>query len=508
MSGEYSLAYTYETEDLRPLPKWQLRLVTDSTDQLITGAFSADGLHPTCDGNWTQSSLQFAQQFQLENVFWKAFVACLPVGLDEPAFVSIIIRKVTDDCWWLDVCFTFTPEKLQDGSIKRGFIRAEYWHTSNRPGTELTPIEANQRLIEETAERIAEVKDEIEGAAFEIDDWSAVVDQAVAALEGKEKELASLSIDVTTAHKDMGDAADDVAEAMMDQHMRAESRAGLSYADSICDPIGDSMASLRDAECEAESLADEIDEIGQSVQDLAEDAMASLWTTANYAVGQRMLRRLKSAQNEPDLSFLEPFQTSVSRLLPDVQKMLSAAAVLYAVARQDEILHDKDYGCVVAAMAKCCERAFADGFDARKAVILSHPVVQMILTEKGDKRRFDIPPVETGVDKSKLGNLLEALAKSATKNEMRWSGTRNCGLAILLFSGRLGVWTGTQFECLDFFHDTSKADAFRLLPQRLIEFQELRNGFIHESFAAVSDVEQMWPCFADCMRGILCAFYC
>jgi hypothetical protein len=229
---------------------------------------------------------------------------------------------------------------------------------------------------------------------------------------------------------------------------------------------------LEGLQADAESLDAEVDSTQADV-DFPEDLIGSAWTNAEYARGQRLLRENRDHLPLPDLSFLGPLQPSVSKLSKAATRLVKTTAVLVQVALGGEPLAELDYGPQIASMAKACERILDD-----------------VLTS-GD-----------------LTNVAKMVKKSIDANAaIKWNGMGNKRIALLLFGGWIPVYQTTAEHVLNPLEVRSSEEYVQTLPDRLSEFQNLRNQFVHHDLADTDDLRHTWECFQDCLKGLLQAFY-
>ena len=94
-----------------------------------------------------------------------------------------------------------------------------------------------------------------------------------------------------------------------------------------------------------------------------------------------------------------------------------------------------------------------------------------------------------------------------TNVAIKWNGMGNKRIALLLFGGWIPVYQANREHILNPLGVNSSMEHVNALPDRLSEFQNLRNPFVHHDLANPDDLLRSWACFQDCLKGLLQAFY-
>jgi hypothetical protein len=114
----------------------------------------------------------------------------------------------------------------------------------------------------------------------------------------------------------------------------------------------------------------------------------------------------------------------------------------------------------------------------------------------------------TKVTSGDLTNVVKMVKKSIDTNAaIKWNGMGNKRIALLLFGGWIPVYQTTPEHLLNPLGVKASEEYVQTLPDRLSEFQNLRNGFVHHDLANKDDLRRTWECFQDCLKGLLQAFY-
>jgi hypothetical protein len=162
--------------------------------------------------------------------------------------------------------------------------------------------------------------------------------------------------------------------------------------------------------------------------------------------------------------------------------------------------HDElDYGPQVASMAKACERILDDVFVEKKGAIETDPAVGLLLLDERSWR-YRIPGGMTKVGPGGLTKVVRLVDTSIkTGTAIKWNGMGNKRIAFLLFGGWIPVHQATHEHVLNPLGVNRSAEHVQALPDRLTEFQDFRNGFLHYGLADFDDLPRTWECFQACL---------
>jgi hypothetical protein len=197
----------------------------------------------------------------------------------------------------------------------------------------------------------------------------------------------------------------------------------------------------------------------------------------------------------------------LSKLSKAATRILKTTAVLVQAAAGGELFEELEYGPQIASMAKACERILDDVFkDKKEAIERDSVVVAILADERGWQYR--IPPSMSKLTSSDLTNVVKMVKKSIGRNTaVKWNGMGNKRIALLLFGGWIPVYRTTEERIVNPLGVKISESYVQTLPDRLSEFQNLRNGFVHHDVADADDLRRAWECFQDCLKGLLQAFY-
>jgi hypothetical protein len=123
---------------------------------------------------------------------------------------------------------------------------------------------------------------------------------------------------------------------------------------------------------------------------------------------------------------------------------------------------------------------------------------------------FEIPDNDNQHDihRGSLAQTLDLIRRAGpTGKEVKWSGTRNCAIAILLFATRLRFSNGSPGLLVNPMGASGHQQRLTALRVALYRLQKVRNGFIHRDVAKWSDVRKALSQFKKCVRGMANAFY-
>ena len=261
----------------------------------------------------------------------------------------------------------------------------------------------------------------------------------------------------------------------------------------------------------AEELANHNDEIDtlenevRELEDLIEEGITE-WQEAKIAEGERLIAEASKAGTLPEVDLGEFEFVDGYPVSEEVRKMLLTCQTLHDLfqTRHIEQREPLDNSPVIAQMSKICERLFCDACSERWSSVLANPSVEHLL---GNWKRcnFDIPEEDKAHIKRES---LEKVLSMIRKNELaRWSGTRNCAMALLLFGRRYRITNGSPFDVDNPLGIPGTDFELTQLRVALYRLQEVRNGFIHHDVANWDHVELVEGIFRDCVRGLVTLLY-
>jgi hypothetical protein len=341
----------------------------------------------------------------------------------------------------------------------------------------------------------------------EIDNLVVSLEESRTKCEERLRLLGELKSSAESGKNDADSLGDDVQDAILGLHehpsIPAESSA---VAGGPKESLARTWSELDGLRADAESLDAEIDSIEADV-DFPDDLIGAVWTNAEYARGQRLLRENRGHLPLPDLSFLGPLQPSVSKLSKAATKIVKTTAVLVQAASRGGPFEELDYGPQIASMAKACERILDDMFKEKKEAIERDPVVAALLSDESSWQ-YRIPASIPTVNPGGLTSVVKLIKKSIeTNTAIKWNGMGNKRIALLLFGGWIPVYQTTQEHVLNPLGVKRSEEYVQTLPDQLSQFQNLRNGFVHHDLADTDDLRRTWECFQGCLKGLLQAFY-
>ncbi|MBM3983409.1 MAG: hypothetical protein FJ304_24700 [Planctomycetes bacterium] len=374
--------------------RWTCRLQFGPTQKDVV-FLGDDTRSPEILGERSDAELRFASDYHEGCVFWRPFAHLGEGDSLRPDKFSIIIRNVSPSCWLLDACFYFRDEDSAD-TIPPTLFRTEWWHC--RLGTKPVVDDAEQQLDAAKSER--------ERARAAIDEQKARLEEALAVLDDKARTLEALEAE--EEHLRNALEWSELGDTLQERHRELLRVApGVHGPLESGDPIGRELAALVDLEQDASLLESGMGSLADSVEEVADDVAAALWIDTHYARGQRLLTRFGDGIPPADMTLLDSAEPNVGNMKVDSQTLLASALRQYALATTTDAYRDHDYSPVIAAFAKCCERAFADAFDVRVTTVLADPVVAELLT-KPNEWEYSGPPEAVELQKCDYCNRLVA----------------------------------------------------------------------------------------------------
>src|SRR5262249_2196540 len=193
-------------------------------------------------------------------------------------------------------------------------------------------------------------------------------------------------------------------------------------------------------------------------------------------------------------------------LSPEVKVMLQTTIQLTRVYASDKYLGERDHSPLIAEMSKICERIFAEFFSARLQNILQDQSVSALAKDFNlAKQHIKIPNVDrqANVNNGSLKKILETIGKPVQK----WSGTRNCGIAVLLFGTRFSVGLAGVSDIVNPLGLTGTEQHIEDLRVLCYQLQDRRNDFVHHDPADVNDLRNFYGLFHGCLTAMVRVFY-
>lgn len=479
-----------------------LQLELDRSDNALVAFLGNDKSLPGLKGVWSNSVLRFRGDFYDGMTMWEVFRAIWrPEITARPSTVSLVVHQASETTWLLDVAFeveqSYSPEDTPVGLR----YRLEFWHFCRLPSASvLLHPQDIEESFDELLHRCDEVTEDVEFSLNEIEEQIAILEESQAKCKEHLRLLGQVKTNVESSKDDAYWLDDDLHEAILKLHENPlVSAEGSAVA-------GELKGILARRWSELDRLHTEIDSIEVDVDLPDDDMIGSAWTYAEYVRAESLLRKYPN-HLPPDLSFLGPLQPSVSKLSKAAAKIVETTAVLFQLSRPGNPLAGRDYGPQIASMAKACERILADVFKEKKEAIERDPVVGGMVSDERSWQ-YRIPTNMSKVTSGDLTNVVKMFKKSIeTNTEIKWNGMGNKRIALLLFGGWIPVYQATREYVLNPLGVNSSAEFVQTLPDRLSEFQNVRNGFVHHDLAVTKDLLRTWDCFQNCLKGLLQAFY-
>jgi hypothetical protein len=157
-------------------------------------------------------------------------------------------------------------------------------------------------------------------------------------------------------------------------------------------------------------------------------------------------------------------------------------------------------------MAKACERILADVFEHKREAIARDSLVEALFLNVSSWQ-YRIPAGMSNVTSDKLPGVVRNVKKSIeTNTAIKWTGMGQKRIALLLFGGWIAICQATREHILNPLGVNSSGEYVQALPDRLSEFQDFRNPFVHHDLADTDDLLRIWNCFQACLKGLLQAF--
>jgi hypothetical protein len=270
----------------------------------------------------------------------------------------------------------------------------------------------------------------------------------------------------------------------------------------MLDRTWDELASLQ---ADAEALDADIDAV-ESESDSSDDWIGSHWANEEYARGERLLRQNRTQLPPPDFAFLGALRPLLAALSKEACKIVNSTSVLVQVALQG-LLEESDYGPQIAGMAKACERILDDVFKQKKNAIETDTVFGEVISDE-PSWHYQIPADMAKVTAGDLTNVVKLVKRSIESDTaIKWNGMGNKRIGLLLLGGWIPVCQGPREHPLNPLGVDRSGEYARILPDRLSELQNLRNGFVHHDLADIDALRNTWRCFQDCLKGLLQACY-
>jgi hypothetical protein len=340
----------------------------------------------------------------------------------------------------------------------------------------------------------------------------------VAALEAEltelQQALAAARAELESQEEDLGRAENDMLDLEVEEERLLAPAEGEDHAErpandtrlrEIHDQLHRRYAELVQLQGQVEDAASDVEDLEDETNDL-EDRLDTRYAGWQDAVARRAEEIVSRAIDEgrlpreqvPGEGLLS--EALLQRLSPEARQLYDTSRRVLHLNSTDQVFRGGDNSPVIGAMAKCCERVFADAFAARRPQLVADPAVSR-LRDNFKRATIDIPEEDQRykVDKGSLGRVLNQLPD----NEQAWSGMRNCGIAILLFGTSYRVVAGEVIEIDNPLRLRGTEDERRALRVACYEFQRLRNGFVHHDLATWGDVQQAQPWFQQCLLGLL-----
>lgn len=480
----------------------------DRADNVVVARVGGYNAVPSLKGVRSRSGVCFRDEFHDGFPLWGVFQAIELQVTARPSIVSIIVHQASESSWLLDVAFMVQQSYPTEANPVDLLCRVEFWHFRERPSSS-SPLHPHdlEKSFGAVIQRCEEVAQDVEFKLDEIDDLIASLEASRSKHEERLQVLKELKTSAEIGKDDASSLCDDLQEVILGLHEHpltpAESSGITSEPKEVLTRIWSRLDSLL---ADAESFDAEVDSIDSDV-DFGEDFAVTAWTNAEYARGQQLLRENRDHLPPPDLSFLGPLQPSVSTLSNAAARIVKTTAMLVQGALAGEPLEELDYGPQIASMAKACERIIDDVFKEKRGAIERDPVVASLLS---DERGwfYRIPSSMTKVTSGDLASVVKMVKKSiGASAAIKWNGMGSKRIALLLFGGWIPVYQTTPEHLLNPLEINTSEEFVQTLPERLSEFQTLRNGFIHHDLADRDDLRRTWGCFQACLKGLLQAFY-
>lgn len=472
------------------------RATPQSRESLWAYLFRPDGDPITLRGEWRGAGVSFWNPGQ--TLIPKLLPELLSIREEQAGQPGTLLRycSVNRDKWLLVVSHVVYDGEATDTIDGEAieFVRGIFRH---RPAP-APPQEADARLPRTESEGVM---------SSTPPDNSGTGIRSIASIEENivelERNLEGARENLQSADNELDRCRDDIDDLEVEEHRLLVSRG----AERRVGPSADDTR-LREVQRDLHShygrlvQLEEIEELQDRI-----DAGYSEWEDAALRRAEEILaRHAEKLPHPPEAETGDPLLSAgLARLLSEpARTMLQTYQRLIAFYRGDESMRAGDNSLVIAAMAKCCERAFSDAFAARRDALLMEPSV-IKLINKFKTVKIDIPEEDQKfkVDKGSLGNVLSLVQK----DKQHWSGMRKCGISLLLFGTRYQAKTDECIEIENPLRLRGTEHERRDLRLACYEFQELRNGFVHHDPASWSDVEGALACFQRCLPGLVKAFH-
>lgn len=507
VSGQYRIIQT-PTANEEASTGCVFRLELDRSDNGLVARVGDDSTVRDLKGAWARSCVLFRDDFHDSFPMWEVFQVIQPQVTGRPSTVSIIVHQASESSWLLDIEFLVQQLHPSRPDFIELRCRLEFWHFRERPSSSPPP---HPHDLEESfgalLQRCDDIAQDIEFRIDEIDDLIATFEESRSKCEQRLQQLKELKESTENGKDEADSLGGDLQEAILEFHEHPSIPAERSAVNGgPKEVLAHIWSELHALQADAESFDSEVDSIESDI-DFPEDLIGLAWTNAEYARGQRLLLENRNHLPQPDLGFLGPLQSSVSKLSKASARIVKTTAVLFQAAFDGACLEELDYGPQIASMAKACERILDDVFKDKRTLIESDPICAALLSDERSWH-YRIPASVTKVTSGDLTNVVKMIKRSIdTNTAIKWTGMGNKRFALLLFGGWIRVYQATQEHSLNPLEVTISDQYVQNLPDRLGEFQNLRNGFVHHDLADKDDLRRTWECFQDCLKGLLQAFY-
>jgi hypothetical protein len=259
----------------------------------------------------------------------------------------------------------------------------------------------------------------------------------------------------------------------------------------------DLMEKVHELDDELGTVQDDIDELEHEADELEEalERGHAKWEAKEYRKAEALSEQARAHPASPEKRLLG--EAAVGCLSNDARTILETYLIIDCLYTEQRDLQSLDCGPLVASMSKLCERILADFLGPRCPAIYADSVVSSLLNDP--KRTVDVPVEDQAfIDKGSLRKVLGLIEKPGP---VKWSGTRNCAIALLLFGRTYKMGEGEGEEVTNPLKVHGTEEERRDLRLDLYRFQHLRNRFIHHDLAEWTEALEVKQCFERCVRG-------